>query len=223
MALEVIGAGYGRTGTLTLKTALELLGFGPCHHMLEVMGNPEQVAFWNRAADGEPVEWKEVYAAYRSTVDWPGCHFYAELARRYPDARVILTTRDPQRWYESMRETILHGLAQMGLTTQVPRDNPMYFGAVLIAQEAFGFDYGRENVMAALERHNAAVRAAIPADRLLEFEVGDGWEPLCAFLGVPVPDEPFPRTNERENFGEHIETARRVARELGGISAPWWR
>jgi len=216
MALEVIGAGYGRTGTLTLKTALEMLGFGPCHHMLEVMGNPEQVAFWNRAADGEAVDWEEVYAGYRSTVDWPGCHFYAELAERYPKAKVILSTRDANRWYESMSETILKGMSEMGLKDEVPRDNPMYFGAVLIAREVFNFDYSRENAVAALERHNAAVRAAIPAERLLEFEAGDGWEPLCAFLGVPVPDAPFPRTNERENFGEHIETAKSVSRGLSG-------
>ena len=137
-------------------------------------------------------------------------------ADRYPDAKVILTKRNPERWYESMSETILTGMAEMGLTTKGSRDNPMYFGAVLIAQDAFNFDYSKENVMAALERHNSAVRAAIPASRLLEFEVSDGWEPLCAFLGVPVPDEPFPRTNERENFGEHIETAKCVARDLGG-------
>jgi hypothetical protein len=138
-----------------------------------------------------------------------------ELAHHYPDAKVILSKRDPERWYESMSETILKGMAEMGLANGVPRDNPMYFGAVLIAQEAFNFDYSKENVMGALERHNSAVVAAIPAGRLLEFEVSDGWEPLCAFLGVPVPDEPFPRTNERENFGDHIETAKNVARELG--------
>lgn len=216
MALEVIGAGYGRTGTLTLKTALEMLGFGPCHHMLEVMGNPAQVEFWNAAAASEPVDWEEVYAGYRSTVDWPGCHFYAELAERYPDAKVVLTSRDPASWYESMSQTILVGMREMGLNTEVPRDNPMYFGAKLIAEAAFHFDYSKESGMAALERHNAAVRAAIPADRLLEFEVRQGWEPLCAFLGVPVPDQPFPATNERENFGEHIETAKSVQRELGG-------
>jgi hypothetical protein len=113
-----------------------------------------------------------------------------------------------------MSETILRGMAEMKLTNEVPRDNPMYFGAVLIARDAFNFDYSKENVMAALDRHNAEVRAAIPAARLLEFEVSDGWEPLCAFLGAPVPDEPFPRTNERENFGDHIETAKSVARKL---------
>lgn len=216
MALDVIGAGYGRTGTLTLKTALERLGLGPCHHMLEVMGNPDQVAFWNRAADGEQVDWEEVYADYRSTVDWPGCHFYAELAERYPDAKVILSTRDPERWHESMSETILKGMAEMGLDVEFPDDHPVKFGGVLISQKALDFDFSKENMVAALERHNAAVRAAIPADRLLEFEVSEGWEPLCAFLGVPVPDEPFPRTNERENFGEHIETVKSVARKLGG-------
>jgi len=214
LALQVIGAGYGRTGTLTLKTALEMLGLGPCHHMLEVMGNPAQVEFWNRAAAGEPVDWEEVYKDYHSTVDWPGCSFYAELAERYRDAKVILSTRDPDRWYESMAETILKGMIEQGLETQVPRDNPMYFGTALIAERAFNFDYSRDGARTAIERHNAEVRATIPAARLLEFEVSEGWEPLCAFLGVPVPHQPFPRANERENFREHIETAKSVARDL---------
>lgn len=214
MALEIIGAGYGRTGTLTLKTALEMLGFGPCHHMLEVMENPEQVAFWNRAADGEKVDWEEAYANYRSTVDWPGCHFYAELAAYYPDAKVILSLRDPAQWCESISNTILKGMEELGLTVEFPDDHPLKFGGVLLSREAFNFDFSKENMMAALERHNAAVRSAIPAERLLEFDVRQGWEPLCAFLGVPVPDEPFPRTNARENFGEHIETAKGVARGL---------
>jgi hypothetical protein len=215
VALQVIGAGYGRTGTLTLKTALEMLGFGPCHHMVEVMGNPQQIGFWNRAAAGETVDWEELYAGYGSTVDWPGCSFYAELAEHYPDAKVILSTRDPNRWYESMSETILKGMAELGLEAEVPRDHPMYFGAVLIAQRAFDFDYSRENAVAAIERHNAEVRAKIPGERLLEFEVSQGWTPLCAFLGVPAPEEPFPRTNERENFGEHIETVKNVSKKLG--------
>lgn len=215
LTLEVLGAGYGRTGTLTLKTALEMLDFGPCHHMLEVLGQPAQIAFWNRAADGEAVEWDEVYANYRSTVDWPGCHFYAELARRYPNAKVILSTRDPERWYESMNATILKGMREMELTSEAATDHPMRFGNTLIADKAFGFDFSKQNVMAALERHNAEVRATIPAGRLLEFEASDGWEPLCTFLGVPIPSEPFPKTNGRENFDEHIDHAKNVARTMG--------
>jgi hypothetical protein len=207
MALQVIGAGLGRTGTLTLKTALERLGFGPCHHMIEVFANPKQVPFWNRAAEGEAVDWDELYGSYRATVDWPGCHFYAQLAERYPQAKVILSLRDPERWYESMNETILKTMGMMGLGEpgEIPDDHPMRFGGIIIPQKTFNYDFSKANVMAAFERHNAEVRRTIPADRLLVFEAAQGWEPLCQFLGVPVPEEPFPRTNSREEFWEHAK------------------
>lgn len=213
MALQVIGAGLGRTGTFTLKSALETLGFGPCHHMVEVMEHPEQLAFWNRAAEGETVDWDEVYGSYGSTVDWPGCHFYAELAERYPQARVILSTRDPQRWYESISETILKSMEMMGLsgTDEVPTDHPMRFGGLIIAQQTFGGDFSKENVIAAFERHNAQVQATISPERLLVFEAAQGWEPLCAFLGVPVPNAEFPKTNAREEFWSHAEKAQLVS------------
>ncbi len=213
MALKVIGAGLGRTGTFTLKTALEMLGFGPCHHMVEVFGNAEtQVPHWNRAASGEAVDWDEVFAGYNAAVDWPGCHFYAELAEHYPDAKVILSKRDAGRWYESMSETILKSMGQMGLgaAQAIPADHPMRFGGILIAEKTFGYDFSRENVMAVFDRHVAAVRATIAPERLLEFEAVDGWEPLCAFLDVPVPDAPFPRTNSREEFWQHVEQAKDV-------------
>jgi hypothetical protein len=207
MALQVIGAGLGRTGTLTLKTALERLGFGPCHHMIEVFANPKQVPFWNRAAECEAVDWDELYGSYRATVDWPGCHFYAQPAERYPQAKVILSLRDPERWYESMNETILKTMGMMGLGEpgEIPDDHPMRFGGIIIPQKTFNYDFSKANVMAAFERHNAEVRRTIPADRLLVFEAAQGWEPLCQFLGVPVPEEPFPRTNSREEFWEHAK------------------
>ena len=208
MTLQVIGAGFGRTGTMTLKLAFERLGFGPCHHMVEVLANPEQLPFWNRAADGEDVEWDDVYGKYGATVDWPGCYFYAELAERYPDAKVILSLRDPDRWYDSMSETILKSMGQMGLKQgMIPADHPMRFGGIIIADKTFGYDFSRENAIAAYERHNAEVQRRIPPERLLVFEARQGWAPLCEFLGVPVPDEPFPNTNSREEFWEHARKA----------------
>ncbi len=212
MPLEVIGAGLGRTGTLTLKTALEMLGFGPCHHMVEVLANPGQVPFWNRAAGGETVDWEEVYGKYRASVDWPGCHFYAQLAERYPEAKVILSLRDPERWYESMSETILVSMTAMGLNTPgaIADDHPMKFGGIVISQQTFNFDFSKDNVIAAFERHNAEVQRRIPADRLLVFEAKQGWEPLCAHLGVPVPAEPFPHVNDREEFKSHAAKAQEL-------------
>lgn len=214
MGLQVIGAGLGRTGTLTLKTALEMLGFGPCHHMVEVIANPEQIPFWNRAAKGEAVDWDEVYGSYRATVDWPGCHFFAQLADYYPQAKVILSLRDPERWFDSMSNTILPGMQEMGLET-LTDDHPMLFGGLIIARDAFGFDFSKASVIAAFERHNAEVRRRIAPERLLVFEAVQGWEPLCAHLGVPVPDLPFPRVNDRAEFETHAQRGRELAERLG--------
>lgn len=214
MALEVIGAGLGRTGTMTMKTALEALGFGPCHHMIEVFANPDQRQFWQRAAMGEAVDWEEVYAGYRATVDWPSAPFYAELAQRYPEAKMILTWRDPERWYESISQTILESMRQMGIAQPEPlHDHPMRFGQILICERAFGFDFSRENVLAVYNRHVEQVRRTIPAERLLVFEPSDGWEPLCAHLDVPVPPTPFPRTNSREEFWELARRAEQAAQD----------
>lgn len=208
MSLQVIGAGLGRTGTLTLKLALEQLGFGPCHHMVEVLANPEQIRFWRRAAGGEAMEWNDVFRSYRASVDWPSCHFYAELAARYPDAKVILSTRDPERWYESMEETILKAMAGIDAATVEDADaHPMRFAQILICEKTFGRDYSRENAIATFERHVRAVIDTIPAERLLVFEAAQGWEPLCDFLGVAQPETPFPRVNSREEFWTHAEAA----------------
>jgi len=210
MTLQVIGAGLGRTGTVSLKAALERLGFGPCHHMFEVVEHQEQIPLWNRAADGEAIEWEDIYAAYKSTVDWPGAYFYAELAERYPEAKVILTTRDPQSWYDSISETVFERQEAMGMTVKLPPDHPVRFSGIIISDKTFGFDFSRENAIAVFERHNAEVRRRIAPERLLEYSVSEGWDKLCKFLGVPVPDEPFPRANTREDFAANVAAAPQV-------------
>lgn len=204
MALQVIGAGLGRTGTMTLKTALEMLGLGPCHHMVEVFADvPTQAPFWRAAAGGEPVDWDQGLAGYRACVDWPSAHFYRQLAAHYPEAKVILSRRDPERWYDSMAETILKAVSMPVFAGTEGGEAPLHFARMIIHDQTFGGDLSRENVIAAFERHNAGVVANIPPERLLVFEAAQGWEPLCAFLGVPVPDVPFPRTNSREEFWTH--------------------
>jgi hypothetical protein len=205
MALQVIGAGFPRTGTLSQKLALERLGFGPCHHMTEVFANPGSWPLWDRLGDGEPVDWDQVFDGYWSTTDAPGCWFYAELAERYPGAKVILSERDPDRWYESVSATILADAHREGMSS-----SPI--GAIirkLASRGMFGastadsWESGppdRARMIELFLAHNAAVRRAIPAERLLVFQARDGWAPLCAFLGVPVPDEPFPHVNNAEEF-----------------------
>jgi len=200
MTLSVIGAGYGRTGTLSLKHALEQLGYVKCHHMIEVLRHPTQSDAWLTAARGGSVDWDTLLDGYQATVDWPACHFYRELAEHYPDAKVVLTVRDPEAWYASMAATTLkvirEGLASGRIDPQ--RGN---LGTELVVKAAFG---GRiddpAHGAAVFRRHTQAVRAAIPAERLLVYEVREGWGPLCAFLGRPVPDTPFPRVNSREEF-----------------------
>ena len=200
--LEVVGAGFGRTGTLSLKLALERLGFGPCHHMVEVIDNAEQIGLWEQVVEGN-ADWDEVYRGYRATVDWPGAHFWREITAHYPNAKVILTVRDPERWYESVKETIFR-VAQA--TTPAPTDagRRRILGSVVWDGDFGGRFSDKDHTIGVFNDHNEAVRRAIPADRLLEFEVGQGWEPLCAFLDVPVPDEPFPRSNDRQEFAARV-------------------
>lgn len=194
MTLMVIGAGMGRTGTYSLKLALGMLGFGPCHHMTEVIGNEAQKAFWRAAGRGEAVDWEQGYAGYRSAVDWPTAHFWRELSAYYPDARVILTTRDPGAWYASVANTISRGFGAEG-------NDPATFGVAVIGNTVFGGRFGdRAHAIAVYEAHNRAVRETIPPARRLDYEAGQGWEPLCDFLGVPVPAEAYPHRNSTEEF-----------------------
>ena len=208
MALKVIGAGLGRTGTLTLKTALEQLGLGPCHHMIEVFAHPEQTGFWRAAAGGEVVDWDAGLAGYNSSVDWPSAHFYKQMAAHWPDAKVILSRRDPQRWYESMDETILKAMRDRTLAGGPAVEHPFRFIEMIVAEQTFANDFSQANVIAAFERHNAEVQRVIPPERLLVFEAAQGWAPLCAFLGIAVPETPFPRTNSREEFWTHATASR---------------
>lgn len=213
MGLQVIGAGLGRTGTMTLKTALEQLGLGRCHHMIEVFANvATQAPFWRAAAGGAAVDWDAGLAGYNSSVDWPSAHFYAQLAAHYPQAKVILSRRDPESWYASMAETILKAMTMPVFDAGAGGgEAPMQFARMIIHDQTFRGDLSRDNVIASFERHNAHVIATIPPERLLVFEAAQGWEPLCAFLGVPVPATPFPRTNSREEFWTHAEAPMRAS------------
>jgi len=196
MGLTVIGVGFGRTGTMSFKMALERLGFGPCHHMSEVLGSEEQTQFWRAAARRETTDWDRGYAGYRSAVDWPTVHFWRELADYYPNARLVLTTRDADAWYDSVANTISFSFG--------PENNPASFGRAVIGETVFGGRFAdRAHAIEVFEAHNRAVRAAFSGPRLLDYQVRQGWEPLCAFLGVPVPAEPFPRVNTTEEFRSH--------------------
>lgn len=193
MALQVVGAGVGRTGTHSLKLALERLLGGRCHHMTEVFGQPEQIAQWTTAIAGGPVDWEALMAPYTAQVDWPGASFWPELAAAHPDAVVVLSWRDPDDWYTSATNTIFGHLAT--------GDDPWMAAMRQLLADRFSDRLDdRDAMVAAYRRHYDSVRAAVPADRLLEWQATDGWGPLCEALGVAEPDEPFPLTNTTADF-----------------------
>ena len=202
MALQVLGAGFGRTGTNSLRLALERLGFGPCHHMFEVRDNPGQLPAWEAAARGEPVDWDAMFAGYRAQVDWPGAAYWRQLAAHYPDARVILSIRDPDAWFDSVQATIGPFMTTMRGRHDSPHMNAIAeMCAQFIVQDIFdGRMDDRAHATAVFAAHVEEVTAALPAERLLVYETGTGWGPLCTFLGVPVPDEPYPLTNTTTEF-----------------------
>lgn len=206
MALDVIGSGFGRTGTKSLKVALERLGFGPCHHMHEIVADPSQVADWQALAAGKPVDWTAVFADYRSQVDWPGAHVWRELAEAFPKAKVVHTVRPEEKWWTSFDRTIGKLIARLDTLPMPPhvRDVLLAWNELAGKGTFGGVLDDREVGLAAYRKRTEEVREALPAKRLLIFDVAEGWEPLCAFLGVSVPDEPFPHHNLRADFWEEL-------------------
>jgi Sulfotransferase domain len=200
MTLRVVGAGLGRTGTHSLKLALERLLGGPCYHMMEVFAHPEHVPLWHAAARGEMPDWRALMGDYAAAVDWPASAFWPELAAAFPDAVVLLSVRDPDSWYESAQETIFPAMERA-------RGSEWHdmIQALFDARFTRALD-DRAATVAAFHRHNAHVRETAPAQRLVEWRPADGWGPLCAALGVPVPNEPFPRSNTREEFQARLSS-----------------
>lgn len=205
MEMNVIGCGVGRTGTYSLKLALDQLGLGPCHHMEEVLHHmPTQVPLWTAAVAGQP-DWARTYDGYHSAVDWPTACFFRELREAFPSARFVLTERDPERWADSFGETI-YTLVANGQEAPAHMQEWMKMAQALVAQTGFPPGLDRDELIRAFVAHNEAVRAAIPEEQLLVFDVRQGWEPLCEFLDAPVPDEAFPRTNHLEEFWDRVNS-----------------
>ncbi len=204
MTLRLIGAGFGRTATLSAKHALERIGLERCYHMLEVFEHPQHAQVWLDAARGKPVDWKTLLEGYQATVDWPGCVFWRELWEVFPDADILLTARDPERWYESFEATIGGAFRRGPQSAPAGQEpNPMFgmLNAVVGERSFGGRTSEREHMIECYERHVEDVRSSVPPDRLLVWEASQGWGPLCEFVGAPVPDEAFPRLNDRAAFG----------------------
>lgn len=217
--VDVIGAGYGRTGTTSLKRALEMLGFGPCHHMSEVLKRPETAAGWASALTGDDRVLPWLLSGYRSTLDLPSCLLWRELTERYPGVKVVLTVRDPRQWYRSARATILskdrenrtERLAEAGGTSLV-EELTMLSSAM--ATRGFRRDLNEAETIAVFQRHNESVRAGVDPERLLVYEVEQGWAPLCDFLHVEVPSSPFPHGNDATTFNQNVDEAVRTGADF---------
>ncbi len=198
MPLKVIGAGLGRTGTMSLKLALEQLGFGPTYHMMEVFQNPAAFGWWAETADGVGPGWETIFKGYPSTVDWPSATFYRQLADDYPEAKVILTERPADAWFASTQATIFQ--EREAPTPPVFRD----MLSKVVHRMFDGRMHDRDHVISVFERHNAEVRRVIAPDRLLVYEVAEGWAPLCDFLNVPVPETAMPHVNSTDDFRARV-------------------
>jgi hypothetical protein len=204
--MKVIGAGFGRTGTMSLKGALEQLGFGPSFHMIDVARYPELLPQWQAAADGESADWTQVFEGWESTVDWPACTYWEQIWETFPDAKVLLSVRDPDSWYASCQKSI-HASAQAaakgelegGSVTVSPEAMKMINGVIWNGTFDGRFD-DKEFALDVYNRHNEDVKSKVPADKLLVYEIKQGWEPLCEFLEVPVPETDMPHLNDATSF-----------------------
>ncbi len=209
MALKIIGAGFGRTGTESMKNALEMIGFGPCYHMREVLPDQNKVDGWRAVANGEPGDWDEIFAGYQATVDWPGAFVWRELAAHYPDAKILLTNRDAESWYRSMDNTILEVMRSS--------TDPDSIAGKMLKKGVFEDNISdRDHVIGVFEKNVADVQAAFGDDRLLIFNIGDDWEPLCRFLNCPIPDQPFPHTNRPGEFHDNLQSSEDARVENSG-------
>jgi hypothetical protein len=200
MSLKVVGAGVGRTGTNSLKLALEQLLDEPCHHMFEILANPSQIPVWSEAIEGQTIDWSALLEGYGALVDWPGASFWPELSEANPEALVLLSVRSPEAWYRSASNTIFQVL-----NSAPPEMRPWFETVRTLLKARFSDQFDNPTAMMdAFARHNDAVRAAIPAGRLLEWTPADGWEPICERLGLDVPDSPFPKTNDTNQWRANL-------------------
>jgi hypothetical protein len=224
--MKVIGAGLPRTATLTQKISLEMLGFGPCYHMVNILSDLSLAPQWAAAFDGK-ADWDAIFAGHQSSVDWPGSFFWRELIDDYPDAKVLLSVRSGESWATSMKNTIwgvfyddvlmrhlsdARANVDPGWRDYIELMKAMWQKSGLLGEMAGAFDPAI--LAAGIERYNQEVKDTVPADRLLVWSPADGWEPLCRFLEVPVPQAPLPRVNDSAMFAGRI-----VEGSLGVLNA----
>ena len=216
MSIKVIGTGMGRTGTHSLKIALEQLGFNKCYHMMELFNAPEGITYFEDAEAGKPVDWDKLFTGYLSAVDYPIARYYKQLMTKYPDAKLIHTVRDPESWYASCLQTIfwaskpslgriLNMMVKMPFSPILRKRLPILkYNGKMISKE-FGDDLlNKDEVIKRFKARTEEVLKTVPKEKLLVYNVKEGWEPLCQFLGVAVPTTAFPLTNTGEEFKQRV-------------------
>ncbi len=221
MTIKVIGAGYGRNGTLSLKHGLEKLGFAKCYHMMELDQSKDEDLAWLKLHRGEQVDLEKLFEGYQASVDWPSCNFWRQQMAAFPEAKVILSERDPEAWYASIMKTIYPSSTALRdhLEKQADKDPLLERRCEMVFELIWdGLFEGRmtekDHVIDVYLAHNQRVKDEVPADKLLVFESKLGWEPLCDLLELPVPDEPYPKTNTSEDFAKMVaENQARVEAE----------
>ena len=220
--MKIIGVGFGRTGTMSTWAALEHLGFKPCYHFLEVFKRPKHIQTWQAAADGEIIDWQAFFSGYKACLDYPVPAFYKQIIEAFPEAKVILNVRDPEKWYESTYETIYQGFAMPDWLLNLL---PPFRGMKKMGNDTTweGLFHGkfehREYAIRIFEEHIQEVQRVIPADKLLVFQVQDGWGPLCEFLGVAQPTKKFPHINDRKTTQRVYALVRTGAAILAAVGA----
>ena len=233
MPLQIIGAGFGRTGTSSLKAAFEQLGFGPSYHMKEVFKNGDShIQCWRDAAAGKPVNWETVFANYKSTTDFPASCFYKELMEAYPEAKVVLTIRDFDSWYKSASDTIYKAKSSTSGLIRYYHNSLRSMIDETIWEGVFHDRFeDKEYARQIFEAHIEEVKRHVPKERLLVYHVKEGWEPLCNFLNVPIPETEFPRLNDSKEFQKYISAMKTaslvvntlaVAVPVAIAGAAWW-
>lgn len=218
MALKVIGAGWGRTGTESLKIALEQLGFDKCYHGFNLFNDGRKLKYWKELHAAGTTDFETLFSGFQAAVDFPSAYYYRELMRQYPEAKVILTVRDASKWYESAANTIFKDpdpikfpiLKFLGrLSTKLSYIPQIYYHIqTFLFKEAFqGKKDDKEAMITLFNEWIEDVKRTVPAEKLLVYDIQQGWEPLCDFLNVPVPSTPFPKTNMKGGFQKRIEKA----------------
>ena len=217
MTIKVIGAGYGRNGTLSLKNALETLGFDQCYHMMVLDQEKDEDLAWSALARGETVDFDKLFDGYQASVDWPSCNFWQEQLTYYPEAKVILSERDPEKWYASIMNTIYpSSLAARGMDNPDARRRSKMVFEVIWDGLFDGRMEDKDHVIGVYQAHNQNVKDRVPAEQLLVFESSQGWDPLCSLLGVPVPEETYPRVNTTEDFQTMVKERMAAMQESDG-------